>query len=374
MKVLLDAALNYASRGLAIFPLKPREKTPITAHGHKDATIDPAIITGWWQRWPDANVGIRCNGLLVADFDEYVGLQSKIQMESEHGKLPPTWTIKTGGGTEAEPKEQGLQFVYKIPEGMNIRPGVGKYGYQNIDIRANDSYIAAVPSVTRLSYETLDDSPIALAPDWLVEIAKAGSNGHKPVEATPEGQTIPVGKRNATLASMAGGMRHVGFSRIVIEAALLATNKEQCKQPLADTEVLNIARSISRYPTGELNRQAVTELEGSGWVTLAEVEPEIVRWLWEPYIPVGKVTLLEGDPGIGKSWVSLAIATAVSLGTYLPGQSDTPNGPVLIASAEDGLGDTIRPRLDSMKADLSIIHAIKELMTLDQAGFDMLER
>ena len=53
-------------------------------------------------------------------------------------------------------------------------------------------------------------------------------------------------------------------------------------------------------------------------VCIADVQPETVSWLWLPYIPKGKLTLLEGDPGIGKSWVSLAIATAVSLGNGLP--------------------------------------------------------
>ncbi|MFH1925664.1 MAG: AAA family ATPase [Chloroflexota bacterium] len=58
-------------------------------------------------------------------------------------------------------------------------------------------------------------------------------------------------------------------------------------------------------------------------VCIAEVDPETVSWLWLPYIPKGKLTLLEGDPGIGKSGVSLAIATAVSLGNGLPGAEAT---------------------------------------------------
>jgi hypothetical protein len=54
-------------------------------------------------------------------------------------------------------------------------------------------------------------------------------------------------------------------------------------------------------------------------VCLADVEPEDVEWLWFPYIPLRKLTLLEGDPGVGKSWLSLAIATAVSRGAPFPG-------------------------------------------------------
>jgi len=108
-------------------------------------------------------------------------------------------------------------------------------------------------------------------------------------------------------------------------------------------------------------------------VNMADVEPETVDWLWQPYIPKRKVTLLEGDPGIGKSWVSLAIATAVSLGKGLPGQEPGEPSNTLLASAEDGLGDTIRPRLDAMGADVSRVVAIDGALTLDDAGFTLLE-
>ncbi len=110
-----------------------------------------------------------------------------------------------------------------------------------------------------------------------------------------------------------------------------------------------------------------------GLVCMADVEPETVSWLWLPYIPKGKLTLLEGDPGIGKSWVSLAIATAVSLGNGLPGAEATEPQAVLLASAEDGLGDTIRPRLDAMAANVKNVHAIKGTLDFGNGGLAILE-
>jgi hypothetical protein len=104
-----------------------------------------------------------------------------------------------------------------------------------------------------------------------------------------------------------------------------------------------------------------------------DIQIEKVSWLWYPYIPVGKLTMLEGDPGIGKSWVSLAIATAISLGSYLPNQAEPISGSILLASAEDGLGDTIKPRLQAMGANQNIIYAIDGLFTLDESGFELLE-
>ena len=114
------------------------------------------------------------------------------------------------------------------------------------------------------------------------------------------------------------------------------------------------------------------QIEGVSLVCIADVDPETISWLWRPYIPKGKLTLLEGDPGIGKSWVSLAIATAVSLGKGLPRTETVDSGSVVIASAEDGLGDTIRPRLDAMGADVRKIHAIKGPLDFGNGGLALL--
>ena len=99
---------------------------------------------------------------------------------------------------------------------------------------------------------------------------------------------------------------------------------------------------------------------------LADVEPESVSWLWHPRIPIGKLTLLVGDPGLGKTWLSLALAAAVSRGWPLPGD-DEPREPrdVLFLTAEDGLADTIRPRLDALDACIPRIQALEGIRRKD---------
>jgi hypothetical protein len=99
-------------------------------------------------------------------------------------------------------------------------------------------------------------------------------------------------------------------------------------------------------------------------VRLSDVEPEAVTWLWEPYIARGKLTLLEGDPATGKTWLALAIAAALSRGWSLPDASGRPAlrrigaEHVVYLTAEDGLADTLRVRLDAVAADCSQIHAL----------------
>src|SRR4051812_24587492 len=93
-----------------------------------------------------------------------------------------------------------------------------------------------------------------------------------------------------------------------------------------------------------------------GLIRLADVAPEEVRWLWSGRIPMGKVTILEGHPGLGKSAISLDIAARLSSGRPLPGETiaHTPAA-VLLLGIEDGLGDTVRPRIDAAGGDANTI-------------------
>ncbi|WP_413569178.1 AAA family ATPase [Bdellovibrio sp. HCB117] len=111
-------------------------------------------------------------------------------------------------------------------------------------------------------------------------------------------------------------------------------------------------------------------------VYMNEVEAEKIDWLFEPYIALGKVSLIEGEPGIGKSFLSLAIAASISKGGGdLPANKNTlPVQKTLLMSAEDGLGDTVKPRLLNMNADLSKIFAPSDVFTLDDKGFELLEK
>lgn len=104
-------------------------------------------------------------------------------------------------------------------------------------------------------------------------------------------------------------------------------------------------------------------------VPFDSVQEEEIKWLWYPYIPFGKVTTLDGDPGIGKSWISCAIASALTTGTPLPGQK-TPLPPqrVLMLSAEDGIEDTLLRRTRVLGADLSRIAGVDNFFFLNEQG------
>ena len=93
-------------------------------------------------------------------------------------------------------------------------------------------------------------------------------------------------------------------------------------------------------------------------VLLSDVLPEEVEWLWEGRIPLGKITLLDGDPGLGKSSITMGLAALVSRGAPMPDGTPGVDGGVVVLSAEDALADTIRPRLDAAGADTTRIVAL----------------
>ena len=82
--------------------------------------------------------------------------------------------------------------------------------------------------------------------------------------------------------------------------------------------------------------------------------------IWEPYIPFGKVTIVQGNPGEGKTTFALRLAAACTTGGTLPGMKPLPPFQVIYQTAEDGLGDTVKPRLIEAEADLDRVLVIDE--------------
>jgi len=105
-------------------------------------------------------------------------------------------------------------------------------------------------------------------------------------------------------------------------------------------------------------------------VNLSTVQPMPVNWLWPGRIAIGKLTLLAGDPGLGKSFITLDFAGRVSCGAGWPDAPELRSEPagVVLLSAEDDLADTIRPRLDAAGAKADRIAALHAVRRYDETG------
>jgi 5S rRNA maturation endonuclease (ribonuclease M5) len=149
-----------------------------------------------------------------------------------------------------------------------------------------------------------------------------------------------------------------------VDALLHLTTEAGVRSPAGETPAAADGDTKPQDPFADSTRRPVS-------ICMADVVPERVRWLWYPRIPLGKVTIFDGDPDVGKSTVTIDIAARVSNGCPLPdGNRSDVGGPggVILVSAEDGPGDTIRPRLDAAGADVKRVHLLTDVDFVDDEG------
>jgi len=103
------------------------------------------------------------------------------------------------------------------------------------------------------------------------------------------------------------------------------------------------------------------------YVCLSDVESKPVDWLWHKRIAFGKVSLLSGDPGLGKSLITLDLAGRITTGNNWPvDNSPSKKGSVIFLNAEDEVDDTIKPRLETIGADVSKVFVITSVKDFDK--------
>jgi hypothetical protein len=266
---LASAALAYARRGLAVFPLhsigaggkctcgelgcQSPGKHPRTKHGLKDASKAQEQITAWWTKWPDANIGIATgaiSGISVIDIDpRHGGNESLGDLQLANGPLPKTPTVHTGGG--------GRHLYFAHPGG-HVPNSSGALG-AGLDVRGDGGYVAAPPSnhvsgkcyawePTRVVFEV----PNAVAPDWLSALlVRAPFSGEKTARPSSEWVELirgPIaeGARNNALARFAGHLFRIRILHPTLAAELVHTvNEARCHPPLDFNEVQAIVESIA---------------------------------------------------------------------------------------------------------------------------------
>jgi hypothetical protein len=325
---LVDAALALAAKRWPVFPVKPRGKTPLTGgHGHKDATTDPARIEDWWAKTPAANVAIATGDIVVIDIDGAVGESSLAVLTKQYGPFPETLQSSTG---------KGRHFFF-ASTGSTIRNDTGRKLGAGIDVRGLGGYAVVPPSVheSGKKYEWVCDYPPAELPSWLQkklsgttpQAAKNNDNGHP---------HIPVGQRNSRLASVAGSMRKCGLSPAAILAGLLEHNRQVCDPPLPEPEVRNIAESVGRYPSGELQEAAVQSAKVEIYTPgqIMGLSSEAVEYICYGLAPKGMIASVDGPPKTsGKSTMTMmGIDAALSGKLFL--NHATSRVPILFVTEE----------------------------------------
>jgi hypothetical protein len=131
------------------------------------------------------------------------------------------------------------------------------------------------------------------------------------------------------------------------------------------TDVVLAYANAYKLNTSELQglikaKQQIGQAEPSAVIkTFSDIKPEKIKWLWKNRIAIGKLTIFAGDPGLGKSQGSLDMAARLSQGIQFPDGSPGMLGDTILLTTEDDPGDTMRPRLDALNADVSRIHLLQ---------------
>jgi hypothetical protein len=162
----LAVALDYAARGFAVFPCLEGRKEPACGRGgFHNATTNPATIRRWWSGIHNYNIAIATglvSGVWVLDVDGSNGAVALAELEAEHGALPTTMT-SVG--------ESGAHLWFKMDGPLQC--SVARVGH-GLDVRADGGYAMVPPSVHPDGpiYRWTNDRPPAIAPAWLVKLAR----------------------------------------------------------------------------------------------------------------------------------------------------------------------------------------------------------
>lgn len=390
----------------------PRYHPQDLTNGWRDASADPDAISRWAARWPGCNFGLALElaGLVAIDVDTLAahgvdGPAALAELEGAHGLMPHTVTTATPTG--------GWHLLYRRPHGwqptnVDVAPGVELLGSQLVVLPGS----CGAGGDYRWQVAPDDVPELPELPSWLLP-APVATGGAAAVMAKPRRTTSSRDTRyldkaaagiRSDLAGAVNGTRH----RAMVRAAVRLGQLQGGGYPLAESDALATymagaaacgilaERGGDREATAAWNwgwkagladPQAAADtlankapaglLAGDGAaagpsgrtrvVRLADVEPMMVRYLWNLRIPFGALTGCIGDPGVGKSSLAAAIAAAESLGVGLPGELPREPGRVLILSAEDHLAAVIRPRMDALGADLTRVHVLDGSLCLADA-------
>jgi hypothetical protein len=130
------------------------------------------------------------------------------------------------------------------------------------------------------------------------------------------------------------------------------------QRQIAQPRCGDFPRAVENEPTA-----AKTSTRYAVVTRLADIEPQAIEFIWSRRLARGRLHLLIGDPGLGKSFVALDIAARVTKALNWPDGGQAPLGNVLVLSAEDNAADTIRPRADALGADVDRIHVLTAVHT-----------
>jgi hypothetical protein len=356
----LDAAIALAAKGFEVFPIKPGAKFPPLVKDWPNKASNIVQFFGpWWDKNPDANIGIHAKGMIVIDVDVNKGGDDSLALlEMTHG-FPETLTTITPTG--------GRHLFYRTD--APVANGVDCLG-RGVDIRGQNGYVVAPGSEVEAGRYRFDkDIPIADAPDWLV--LKLGTVVHKTSTSTTDVQDAPVdvvARAREWLAKQPGAVEGEGGDAQTFKVIcalrdlgpsaeqageLLAEWNDRCSPPWTPNELGVRVGNAYRYAQNDAGARAampddfpvmdvlpapprkptkVTRLS-----QFANQESKGAGYLAKGLLQKASYAIAYGPPGGGKTFTLLDLAYNIAAGKDWMGHK-VHGGPVLYLPFEGGGG------------------------------------
>ncbi len=318
------------------------------------------------------------SSLLWADLDEanprtIIPIPS-IAWETSPGRYSCLWRLK---------KFYNCKEIEEVNRNVTYVTGADKAGW---DL----TQVLRIPGTINLKYDTkprskflwwndkkfsIKDMPKFIStPDYKKTLKKVKGKIKPSTMKLLKTKVVTEGKRSDVIWRLNNELHEQGLNGD--EVYVLIKNSNWNKFAGRHDEERQLRREIEKVGAKQpsAKEQLRKEYEDEDFsVKISTIKREMVHWLWYPYIARGKVTLLEGDPGVGKSYLTLAIASALSNSQLLPEQPKSLIGKTLLLSGEDGPGDTIRPRLEEVGANLDNIWVVNHPVIFDEDGCEEIE-
>lgn len=356
---MLQHALDYLHAELPIFPVcSPR----MVGHKHRDPQTREMVlctgdrvgktplvrwrgyqldlpseddVRGWWATWPDANIGMctgELSGILVLDADGNDARKGCLQ----RGGLDETPTVWTG-------KIGGTHFHLAYPEGENLRNFARKL--PNTDMRGEGGYVLLPPSLHASGNvyrwaEGTRNIPPSPPPQWLLDLIHDGGENTEradPIDVDGALGGFPEGERDDGLWRFACRMRHDDTPQAYAEL-LIQEAARNCRPPFGLAEAVEkVRRAYREYEPGNASPDVDFDAEFSPTdarpqtepppaiflrpiselLAMPEVDPD---WMVDQLFTVGSNGWVAAEPKVGKSWVVLELAYALSTGSPFLGR------------------------------------------------------
>ncbi len=359
MSRFLDIALQHAALGLYVFPVA-RDKGTLTAHGFKDATVDPETIGAWWVKTPSANPGFApgVSDVAVLDVDHgLTDLESFLAWRDRNG-IPKTYTVRSGSRPEFK--------VHMYFKGAMRDVGIWELDGCSGQVKSLGGYVLAAGSEA-MHGEKHDKlgAPYAVIDGVLGVFADTPDvvrNLRKPVAAPTNTSKVPKTawnlpvhegeNRTGFLMEQTGAMRNLGCGKDAILAHMMDLNDdpEIIADPVDSDRLERTAENCARFPVPEpvpvvtIGSTKPEEKKITGWRLHYHTKDQVVNVAPPEFLITGflqreSITAIAGFCGHKKSLIAQNVSYALVSGEPLFGHFEVVRKPtrVLYLTPEQGL-------------------------------------